>query len=88
MGEEGGCIFPIILISIVVEDECLVLGPGRSFSGVKSLSYSMNKRLGGSQPWSERFGEGVNLLPLPRNEEWFLGRAIYSLVTVLTRYDL
>jgi hypothetical protein len=35
MGEEGGYIFPILLISMLYENKCSVLRSGRSFSGTK-----------------------------------------------------
>ena len=50
-------------------------GPYDITSGKETL-YAFNRRLGGPQRWTGRFGEQTNLLPLPALEP--------NLVTLLT----
>ena len=42
----------------------------------------LNRRLGGPQSRSGRLGEGINILPLPGIEPWFLGYPSRSLVNI------
>jgi len=51
---------------------------------VTSRRYPSNRRLGGPQSQSERFGVEKNLLPLPGVKVRLLGHPASSLVTILT----
>jgi hypothetical protein len=47
--------------------------------------YRLNRRLGGTQSWSKRFGGDSNLTSLPRIEPRFLDRPALTVATVAMR---
>jgi hypothetical protein len=61
--------------------------------GERFPRYPLNRRLGGPQSLSGRFGEENNLLPVPGIQAHFLGCPISSVVTIritlsrLSRYS-